>query len=391
MKVTHLEQSVVDGRIRLSCRFTWEDRATPARTLWYDFPPEFADDLSLTPNVFLPVALGTALRDGEQRVLVDGGACPRLLEGLDIAALLIASWFPRVTPPTIATTGQPVPAYPRGTRAAMCISGGVDSLAALRANRDSVPPDHPAFVRDGIFYFGLNTYDFDGEVPRPERLTEFHRWFAKLELFGERVGIRIIPIATNARTFAATWDEWDIGGLTPSVVGGAHALSSRVRSLAIAGAGNGIDEPQHGYHPLLDGNFSSFGLGVHTVDANTRRYEKVERIARWPEALATLRVCLLFDVPTNGFPNCGTCEKCVRTKLELLANGVLDQASTFPTRDVTPEMVRHINTTIAVPDMFVRSRNRLAEMGRHDLVSAIDDLLAPVERKKSLVERLLRR
>ena len=391
MRVSDLSQAESNGRVRISARFAWEDRAVPTRTMWFDFPAELGADVAVSPNVFLPSALGVALRDAERRVLIEGAVCPRLLEGLRSAAQLIASWFPHVEVPRLETTGGTRASVPRGTRAALCLSGGVDSLAALHANRETVPRDHVDSYRDGLWYFGLNTYDFDGESPRPERVAAYESHRQRLEQFGQIAGVRIIPVATNARTFAATWPDWDIGGLTPALVGGAHALPARIRSLAIAAAGVGVTPLTHSSHPLLDPHFSSFGLDTRVVGVTVSRFEKVRAIASWPDALNVLHVCLMFDVRPDGPPNCGQCEKCVRTMLELLLCGALEQASTFPTREVTEHSIRDISTAIANPLFYSECRDGLRALGRDDLVRAIDDRLAADQRPKSLLDRLFRR
>jgi hypothetical protein len=123
------------------------------------------------------------------------------------------------------------------------------------------------------------------------------------------------------------------------------------------------------------------------------RLEKVRRIAEWPEALAALRVCLMFDIPAHGFPNCGQCYKCVRTMLELLLCGALNRASTFPGRDVTREMILGLSVHER-PLFYLQCRAPLASMGRHDLVDAIDERMGAQARavqSKSLMRRLFRR
>jgi hypothetical protein len=390
VRVSDLSLAKHDGRIRLSARIAWEDRDTPPRTMWIDFPTDLRDEVDLTADAILPPALGAALRDGEQRLSIDAPACPRLLEGLAISAELIASWFPRVRATRIETAGTRA-SVPSGLRAALCLSGGVDSLSALQVNRDTVSANHPDSYRDGIYYFGLNTYDFDGEVPKADRVAAFQSHARRLERFGDAAGVRVLSVSTNIRTFAATWEDWDIGGQTPALVAGAHALTRRMRSLAIAGAGNGITPVLHGTHPLLDPHFSSFGLDVRVVEAMPRRFEKVARLAEWPAALDALHVCFLFDVQASGPPNCGRCEKCIRTMIELLLCGALDRASTFPVHDVTPEMIRGLDALVINPLFFTRCRPGLASIGRGDLVNAIDERMAAATRSKSLVARLFRR
>ena len=49
------------------------------------------------------------------------------------------------------------------------------------------------------------------------------------------------------------------------------------------------------------------------------RLEKVRLISEWDAAVNNIRVCWEGDVPGE---NCGICEKCVRTQLELVAVGI---------------------------------------------------------------------
>src|SRR5262249_10973275 len=56
------------------------------------------------------------------------------------------------------------------------------------------------------------------------------------------------------------------------------------------------------------------------------RIEKARRIATSPVALSSLRVCW---ENRDGAYNCGRCEKCLRTMINLLVVGALDRCSTF--------------------------------------------------------------
>ena len=382
MRVTDLSSSERHGLARIAARIVWEDREAKDATLWLEFPAALAGAVEPSPNVFLPSAVTCAMSHGERRVLIDGAPCPRHIEGLGTVAAILASWFPRLTAPRIETT-HGTAAAASGDRSAICLSGGVDSFAALQENRLSLPPEHPASIRDGILYFGLNTFDFEGDVPRPERLAAFDAQRVRLESFGERAGVTVIPVRTNVRTLYSSWEEWLDVGLAAALVAGAHALPSRIGALTIASHGIGISLLKFGSHPLLDPHFSTFGLDVRSVHAMLPRSEKVRRIAEWPAALAVLRVCFMFDVPEDGFPNCGRCEKCVRTMIELLLCGALDRASSFPQNDVSSEMILAITVKTETRVFYEEYRAALASLGRHDLARAIEDRLAAHSRART--------
>ncbi len=82
-----------------------------------------------------------------------------------------------------------------------------------------------------------------------------------------------------------------------------------------------------GSHPAVDGLMSSQRVSVIHDGSRFSRLEKVRELAAWPTALAVLRVC---PEGPSGRANCGQCEKCLRTRLELLAAGVDETASLGP-------------------------------------------------------------
>jgi hypothetical protein len=82
-----------------------------------------------------------------------------------------------------------------------------------------------------------------------------------------------------------------------------------------------------GSHPAVDALFSSQRVTLIHEGARFSRVDKVRELASWPTALETLRVC-----PANvgDQANCGLCEKCLGTRLELLAAGVEETAAFGP-------------------------------------------------------------
>jgi len=69
---------------------------------------------------------------------------------------------------------------------------------------------------------------------------------------------------------------------------------------------------------LLDPYYSSAHFRVEHDLFSMSRIEKTALVAQWPEGLANIRVCQNDDL---GGPNCGTCEKCIRTITTLAALG----------------------------------------------------------------------
>jgi hypothetical protein len=72
-----------------------------------------------------------------------------------------------------------------------------------------------------------------------------------------------------------------------------------------------------GSNPVTDHLLSGGGFQIHTEGGGFTRTERVRLICDYPDIAARLRVC--WEGPKTG-GNCGRCEKCIRTKLNFLAN-----------------------------------------------------------------------
>ena len=74
---------------------------------------------------------------------------------------------------------------------------------------------------------------------------------------------------------------------------------------------------------------SCFRASVTVIRDGSRfsRLQKVRDIAGWPTALEALRPC---PAKPRVQANCGKCEKCLRTRLELLAAGVEETGAFGP-------------------------------------------------------------
>jgi hypothetical protein len=157
-------------------------------------------------------------------------------------------------------------------------------------------------------------------------------------------------------------------GAALSAVG--HVFSSRLATLFIGSYDvAGLFMP-YGSHPLLDPCYSSSGLRIRPDGYACTRLEKVSVVAGWEVGLRNLRVCTV-NVP--GLLNCGDCEKCIRTMTELLVLGKLGDATSFPVRDVTPELLSSVEIDSEDLDvLYAPLAAPLRALGRSDLADIID-------------------
>jgi hypothetical protein len=326
MIIRTLATAVADTRV-ISATIEWEDRPYPEQVLEFEINDgEMLEELAEPcADAFLAACFPLAALHGEARVRIEEKPCPMLVEGLRTAHAWWASWGGMHSrPPTIET---PAPGRCRtltaARRAVSCLSGGVDGLHTLMHNRRLYRKGDPAYIREALFIHGFDI----GKRPRDPENERFRTALGCLEPVAAEAGVRLIPCRTNLRHLPSKPGFWANrhNGAALAAVG--HAATLGPAYLFVGGTYHVSNPVPVGSHPAVDGLFSSQRLTVIHDGSRFSRLEKVRDLASWPTALAALRVC-----PGNGGdqPNCGRCEKCLRTRLELLAAGVEETAAFGP-------------------------------------------------------------
>ena len=326
MIIRTLATAVADTRI-ISATVEWEDRPYPEQVLEFEINDgEILEELAEPcADAFLAACFPLAALHGEARVRIEEKPCPMLVEGLRTAHAWWASWGGMHSrPPTIET---PAPGRCRtltaARRAVSCLSGGVDGLHTLMHNRRLYRKGDPAYIREALFIHGFDI----GKRPRDPENERFRTALGRLEPVAAEAGVRLIPCRTNLRHLPSKPGFWANrhNGAALAAVG--HAATLGPAYLFVGGTYHVSNPVPVGSHPAVDGLFSSQRLTVIHDGSRFSRLEKVRDLASWPTALSALRVC-----PGNAGdqPNCGRCEKCLRTRLELLAAGVEETAAFGP-------------------------------------------------------------
>jgi len=376
------DESTENGK-RLLAELVWEDRERPSRTIVIAVSDPFAADIEPNPDAFLVAALPLAQWNGEKRIQIEGTICCRLRDGLSVAMELFGMWYQRCGVVAIEPSRGFAPSVARREpRAASLLSGGIDALAALRSNGLDYPASHASSIRDCILLFGLNSYDLDADVARPDRLAAFAEHRSRLASLCEHAGATLISIDTNIRSVYEDYESWGWVGFGAGALSTALCLSNRIDRVQIGSAGLGLRQQQGGSHPWLDHYYSTEAVAVHQAQPGMSRFEKTRIVADWPQALAVLRSCYYRTIPPEGRINCGECDKCVRTMLALVALAKLDRAPTFPFDDVTPEMVEKVDLEGSEDRRyFAQCIDGLDQRGRSDLTRVIAHKLSLFDRK----------
>jgi hypothetical protein len=308
---------------------SWEDRAHPDQELFFEIcdggseHSRGADEAS--SDAFLAACFPLAAVHGEARIRVEGQACPMLIEGLYTAHTWWSSWGGMPSPmPLIEIPGRGRRGTSTGPRRSVAfLSGGVDGLHMVMRNHRLYRPDDPAYIREALFIHGFDI----GKRARDDENERFRMALESLAPLAEEAGLRLIPCRTNLRHLPSKPGFWyhRHNGAALAAVG--HAAISGPAFLFIAASHDVANPVPIGSHPAVDGLFSSQRVTVVHDGARFPRFHKVRELASWPAALEALRVCP--GNPRNRL-NCGICEKCLRTRLELLAAGIEETATLGP-------------------------------------------------------------
>lgn len=368
MRIEDLRRRETGDGAAVEATIVWERADRQPVRLAFRTTAAFADDLTPAAEAFVTAALWPAWEAGESRLRVEGTLCPRLRDGLLTVQQVLGTWYGIETPfvelEPDAGWAPPLPASP--PRAAMFLSGGIDSLALLRQLRDAFPSSHPAAVRDAFFAYGLDL----GGPQGPARPDLYERARAGLETLCRGEGVALIPVWTNVRELEIRGKSWPDAFFGLGTVSIAHAFAGRISEVSVAASLPVAGLSPAGSHPMLDPYFSSAALDVRHEGMHLTRMEKTAVVAAWPEALRELRVCYQ-DTGEDGPLNCGRCRKCVRAMLGLLALGRLEEATSFPVRDVTPAMLEACTVDRHMVAFYTSLLDPLERVGRQDLASGL--------------------
>lgn len=361
-----LSRSTKHGMPVLSCEISDSPDGRPIE-LWIRAEHLKADAPNWDP--FLPALALFAGAHGSDLNL-EGPASPALVRQAMSAQRVWQQWTKALQLPAIqAVTIHTDPARQRsrvpGTGA--FFSGGVDSFYTLLTNHQKYAAGDPRRISRLVLIHGL-----DIALDNSALFVEARK---AAEDVASAVGVRLAVVETNIRSIVKRID-WVTFAHAPCLMAGALASAELFDSVLVPAAYAAHELKPNAVHPALDPLWSTEYVDVvhHGIEAT--RGDKVHSIASSPIALKHLRVC--WENPGNSY-NCGRCEKCLRTMLDLWVAGVLEQSQTFP---------RHLDedalTAITIPSHLVSfwnaSINRARGLGRDPAV--IDMLSRTVHRSE---------
>lgn len=273
-------------------------------------------DMILTGNMeaFLALALLPSMKEGGV-LAADGNASRRFLDAIRTILDIYCAWNPALHRVEIRNVVPVIRDNPKENRVGTFFTGGVDSFYTLIKHRDE--------ITDLIFVHGFDVL-LENHALRKQTSDMIHR-------IASSWGKRVIEVETNLRSFLDSHFRLSWGTLTFGVglVSVGHLLFPFFKKLYIPGSYTYADLMPWGSHPLLDPLWSTEMLEFVHDGCEAKRIDKVALLSENDIALQSLRVCFLN---LNGAYNCGQCEKCLRTMINLHTVGALDRCTTFDTR-----------------------------------------------------------
>jgi len=365
----------------------WEDCDRPAQEIYFGVPLEFGEFLSCNAHAFILGSFLPAAYAGERRIAMNQAICPLLEEGLITALGQFCQWDgPPARMPRIEAEGPSIPVLPDKGRGAGCfLSGGIDSLSMLRANRLMYPESHPNYIEHCIVVYGFDMGSGEAWTSHIEALS---RTVDSLSEVCRDAKAQLIPVYTNVRNLNDDLGFWmfQFHGAALAAVG--HALAPILRSASIAGTFDTKHLTPGGSHPLIDPNYTSADLRIEHVGVRHSRFAKTQMVAEWETGLNNIRVCTqIYSAlkASSHAMNCGKCEKCIRTMTALAAIGKLSDCPAFPVNDVSKKVLGGV----AIQRPYQRACYEeliepLQAQGRDDLAQTIKKLILKYRMKKML-------
>jgi hypothetical protein len=293
---------------------------------------------------------------------VEGPVTTAQLERLDELQTIWSVWRPDRFQRISLSADEEAPLPEVGDRggAVMGFSGGVDASFALAAHASRALGRLSREVDLGVLVVGWDLKHGDqGALDRA-------RAAATRSL--EEYGVRLAVVSTNwQQDFCNAWFMAFNSGLMSIL----HTFSAQ-QSAAIHATDHSyrleLGLPPYGSNMAINHLLGNPSFPVVSTGGTHRRIERVEFLRDHPALLNGLRVCYQADA---GGSNCGHCEKCVRTQLELRAVGLAEAAENVFPSPLAVDDIR--NATINNPTVLMHFEDILERLDPDD------ELRRPVE------------
>ncbi len=330
-------------------------------------------DLACTNEAVIAGGLLPCMRTGAQTIRVEGPVSAAFMAGLSTIQDIFRCWddtFQRVdieADEVVNYSGNPK------NRVGTFFSGGVDSFYTLVKHREE--------ITDLIFMHGMDIR-LHNEYLRKETSDSIHK-------IAEAFGMQVTEIETNLRTLLDSHVRWNTYGHGAFIAATGHLLSHKLNKIYIPASHTYADMHPCGTHPVLDHLWGTETLEFVHDGCEATRVEKVARISEYDVVLEHLRVCWQN---VDGTYNCGICEKCIRTMINLKVNGVLERSRSFNVKTDIHAYLKQAKVTKYNREFFVENYKALKKNGTDpELETVLENLLKPPTFLQKIGKRVRKR
>ena len=307
---------------------------------------------------FAAAFLLPAMKQGED-LIIKGAISERLYKGMHAIMHEVLQWNIGLKPIRIEADAL-APDIREPDRSASFFSGGVDSFYTYLKHKED------AETADRIDSFILiNGFDIERRNTRLWDLT-----LANIQAIAAADDVDLVVVRTNIQSLVEPILLWDYahGGCLAAA---GLFVRDAFRQIYIPSTHSVDEQIPWGSNLALDGHWSTESTTfVHDGSEATRINKVITQIARSPLALEHLRVCFANEKEAY---NCGQCDKCLRTMINLFAAGALDKSATFPHR-IDPGLVAAVPTTAGEYGGIFHSEN-LRALREKDLAPDLQQAL----------------
>lgn len=313
--------------------------------------------LEPSPDALVALLLPLAMRAGVPLDL-DTPISPRLSSAVPRIESLLHAWFPDRFAHVDVRVPLGKPLTPGPGRTACFFTAGLDSFCEVARLQGEI---------DDLIY----VQGFDVPPGDEARARDADR---VVQTAARELDMKLLKVDTDLRALSdrfLTWEEYHGAGL------GAVALmlGERYTRVLIASSHGGDDLSPWGSHPVLDPLWSTERTDVVHSGYGLTRIDKAAIVRRCDVALRWMRVCYL---PPDGRINCGACEKCLRTAVNLAAVGALDDCGTLP-HEIRPEQLSSLELDEGSRARWLLNLEALRERGDAPaLAGAIEQALRKI-------------
>jgi len=238
----------------------------------------------------------------------------------------------------------------------MTFSGGVDSSFTAWRHRTGQAGRQTENLQAGVILHGF-------DIPI-KNVKAYNLAFERSRIMLDSLGMEIIPLTNNLRGLGFFDDSH------ATILASCLALLQKRFSVGLVADSDPYSVMllpwafPYGSNSLSDRFLSSNAFSILPDGAGYGRFDKIQALSSWPEAMSNLRVCLGHD-PDRRVRNCCRCEKCIRNILTFRVLG-LGLPACFE-RDVSDSQILRMSYTH--PARFA-NYSRILEMARRGGIRA---------------------